>query len=621
MLWLALVVVLFCLPLFVRLGEKDLNNDEAIYSYAVDSILETGDWLNPRLSPSPDTPFVEKPPLKFWLIALPMRLGLIPHSEFGFRFWDALLGSVAFLYVFALGRRMAGPLCGLSALFILCTFSPLWFVHGLRDNVMEAPLILAYCGGIFHFLAWAAAIDSRSRRVHAVAVGLFFVLGFMTKFVAVFFLPMILIATSLVVPAGLANIRRQWRLWGGVAALVVALIVPWFAYEAVHSGRLLWDVMVGQHVVRRLTGTLIAEHLQPWNFYISDLISWTRGSGLLWLAAGGALLITARSVRERSPEGISVLVWFALPLMLISAGTSKLVYYMYPFLPPFALAGGYFVCALLEPSRFPVDWLITARGDRWAGLISPRALRFAFATLCVVSAAMAVSALIYGPVEIRVGTVRIFRNQGIMRPAVFAIVFGFLVARGLTVARPALAIMLLMIVPFPLYRANLSSFGVEQHSLRPARDCVLAVRDGERRVGGATPPMLVALPPGYFNHAFYFYLRNAGFEWIDPVSDATLSEALHRAGLQRPILLPFERYVDLVEARARVPALPPSPALSTWAGAMPAVDDWFGRAQAIGAVDTGLATVHLLLPGPYALCGNPPALGPLMPAPRLTRPW
>ena len=35
-LWLAVIVAAFALPLFVGLGRTDMENDEAIYSYAVD---------------------------------------------------------------------------------------------------------------------------------------------------------------------------------------------------------------------------------------------------------------------------------------------------------------------------------------------------------------------------------------------------------------------------------------------------------------------------------------------------------------------------------------------------------------------------------------------------------
>src|SRR6185503_7437252 len=108
-----------CLPLFVGLGRSDLAGDEGIYSFGVDRILESGDWLVPKVSPFEDRPFLEKPPLKFWLVAAPIRLGFLPHNEFGLRFWDALFGGISFLYVFAVGRRLAGPVCGAVAVLTL----------------------------------------------------------------------------------------------------------------------------------------------------------------------------------------------------------------------------------------------------------------------------------------------------------------------------------------------------------------------------------------------------------------------------------------------------------------------------------------------------------------------
>ena len=58
------------------------------------------------------------------------------------------------------------------------------------------------------------------------------------------------------------------------------------------------------------------------------------------------------TIRRRWPEGAVVLLWGALPLALISIGTSKLYHYAYPFLPPAALAGGYIagVVFMLGPS-------------------------------------------------------------------------------------------------------------------------------------------------------------------------------------------------------------------------------------------------------------------------------
>jgi len=108
--WLALVLALFCLPLFIGLGREDVRDDEAIYSFAVERVLETGDWLEPKSIPNETWAFLEKPPLKFWIVAAPIRFGLLPHNEFGFRFWDALFGALSFIYVFLIGSRLLSVL-------------------------------------------------------------------------------------------------------------------------------------------------------------------------------------------------------------------------------------------------------------------------------------------------------------------------------------------------------------------------------------------------------------------------------------------------------------------------------------------------------------------------------
>src|SRR5262249_33129887 len=218
-------LVLFCLPLFTGLRSLDLETDEAIYSFAVDRILEIGDWLEPKSSPSETAVFLEKPPLKFWIVAAPIKAGLLPHDEFGLRFWDACFGGVAFLYVFAIGSLLAGPVCGAVGVMLLFVHWPLLLDHGLRTNNMEGPLFLCYCGGIYHLLRWPAT-EGRKTQAHAVAVGLYFVLGFMTKFVAAIFLPLVLVLGALMFRRTRAKLAADWRLWLSVSAMATVLIVP-----------------------------------------------------------------------------------------------------------------------------------------------------------------------------------------------------------------------------------------------------------------------------------------------------------------------------------------------------------------------------------------------------------
>lgn len=344
--WLgmALVIVLFCVPLFKGLDRQDFDNDEAIYSFSVDTMLKSGDWLTPRMIPSETVAFLEKPPLKFWIVGLPIRWGLLPANEFGMRFWDALMAGIAFLYIFAIGRRLANPLCGIVAVFVLFMHSPLVLEHGLRTNNMEAAVFLTYAAGVYHFLAWRRS--GPDARGHVFAMALYFVLGFMTKDVAALFLPAILGIAALLKHEDRVRLYFQWRSFLIAAVVAMALIAPWFIFQYRVPNSHVFDIMFGAHVVKRFTSYLDPAHLQPWPFYFRHLWALLRAERFAWIVVAGAILILWRTVRHRWLEGALLILWFALPMIAISAGTSKLYHYAYPFLPPVALAGGYFIASV-----------------------------------------------------------------------------------------------------------------------------------------------------------------------------------------------------------------------------------------------------------------------------------
>jgi 4-amino-4-deoxy-L-arabinose transferase-like glycosyltransferase len=227
-------------------------------------MLETGDWWTPRSIPDETAPFFEKPPLKFWIVAAGIRSGLLPHDEFGQRFWDALFGALAVLYVYAIGVRLGGPVSGVVAAFTLFVHRPLLLQHGLRTQNMEAALLLCYCGGVYHALAWSAASNRIARTLHPFAVVLFFVLGFMTKFVAALFLPALLVLMVVAFPAWRARLRADWRPWLAAVVLGGAIVAPWFIYQHAAHGERFWQVLLSEHVYKRMTAFLESAHVQPW---------------------------------------------------------------------------------------------------------------------------------------------------------------------------------------------------------------------------------------------------------------------------------------------------------------------------------------------------------------------
>jgi 4-amino-4-deoxy-L-arabinose transferase-like glycosyltransferase len=586
-LWLALVLALFCLPLFVGLGRTDVGHDEAIYTFAVDRILESDDWLAPRSSPHEDEAFLEKPPLKFWIVAAPIRLGLLPHNEFGTRFWDALFGAIAFGYVLAIGARLAGPVCGAVACLLLFVHWPLLFEHGLRSNNMEGPLFLSYCGGIFHFLAWAAASDDRQRLRHRVAVGLYFVLGFMTKFVAAIFLPAIFVVAALLFRDSRLRFWREWRGWAAVSLLVVGLIAPWFAYATLRFGSYFWEVILAEHVITRFRTYLNPVHVQPWSYYFTEMFLRFGDSGSQWLVVVGFALLTIQAIRRRWFEGTVVCLWFMVPVTLISVGTSKLYHYAYPFLPPLALAAGYLAALVVTLAPVPLDRLLrrlygglVARWSAITALSRRPSFRGALSIVAGLAALVAAVSVVYGPVRIGVGDVMLFRSSGVVRPATVVLLFGVLAGASRRASRVVVALVVASFVPLEAYREILPRLTIEQHPMRSATDCLQRI---QREAGGTIPGLYVDVPGEFISHPLYYYFRRVR-PWTRAASPspAALSQVFADSGQSPPMLVWDATYRDFMNAQ---PSRPPSPPM------------------------VALPDVVLLLPSAYQSCGTRPLDG------------
>ena len=583
-LWLAAVVTAFCLPLFYGLGRTDMENDEAIYSYAVDGILARGNWLNPASSPHDDAIFLEKPPLKFWLVAAPMVLGVAPPTEAGMRLWDALFGSLAFIYVFLFGRRLAGPLCGFVAVLVLFVYGPLLFEHGLRNNNMEAPLVLSYCGAIYHYLLWSTAATRSRRWLHVLAASLYFLLGFMTKFVAACFLPILVLAATLLARDARTRLLQDWKLWLGGAAVFLLLASPWFIYQQVVAGSHFWRVILGDHVYLRMTVAIDPSHIQPWNYYYKTIFRELTYSGTEWLAVVGGLLLVAVAAGTRRLDHLLTIAWFAVPLAIMSGGTSKLHHYAYPFLPPIALAAGYGPGLLFQKGWSYVESVATGLQRRIvaSGMVGP-VLRRVLLGLAAVAFVVAVATVVFGQIDIKVGGTRYFRNSHAARPLTMALVLATVAGSGVAAARILLPLALLItILPTEAYEGSLRRTAIDQHPMRSARDCLVRVRAQQTQAHAAAPGIFAIGEQKWMLHSHYYYFRHVGkWERSEAVVDDDVLKGLFVPGQQRPILIGDADYQAF---KARHP----------------------DGLQSLSMLR--LREVLLLMPGPYAVCDpNRPA--------------
>ena len=563
------MLILFCAPLFVGLNGWDLHNDESIYSYAVDRIVETGEWLTPRAIPL-DGPFLEKPPLKFWIVAAGIRSGLLPHDEIGLRFFDALFGSIAFVYVFLFGRWIGGVGCGFVSVLMLFTIDSLLFEHGLRSNNMEGALFLAYCGGMYHFARW---VEMEGRpKAHAIAVGAFFALGFMTKFVAVFFMPLAAVAALLWRRDGWRQWFSRWRDWIVPAALVLLACAPWFVYQTVVGGNRVWREMFGVHVYERFTAALDPGHLAPWYYYFYWTWDEVTFANSEWMAVAGLLMLAVKAWTGHPWAARLILLWFVLPYALISMTTSKVFHYAFPFFPPMAIGAGWLaVTAFRVLDRWlerGIEKAEAASGFRVPALPIPVTLSRVLFAGALVMLGVAIWTDATGPLRLEIGGVEL-RNSSIRRATLIGLML--LALAGMPairrVAAMAAVAFFLPVATYALQAEHTMSLG---RPLQVLRDCAKSAPESQRETGVYVPYERLR------NHMFFYYPRQIGpWRARNDVDYEDLGRRLYESGQQTLVMMPRADYEAFAVKTGR-------------------------RTPGLGLSDD----VILLTPGPFAVCGG-----------------
>lgn len=190
--------------------------------------------------------FCEKPPLTYWLAAVPIRL-------FGTAAWSARLPNLLYALISALGvgllaRRCAGRLAGVVAAAAMSTFLLSYQVAIWLAT--DAPLLAAVSVALLGAYRGFYAVNSRERvrgytLMHA-ALGL----GFLSKSAAAWMVPALAIVTLAIWEKRWRELLR-WELYVGLllqAAMIFTWI--WFVYAGpdgmAHLKVFFWNNLVGR---------------------------------------------------------------------------------------------------------------------------------------------------------------------------------------------------------------------------------------------------------------------------------------------------------------------------------------------------------------------------------------
>ncbi|GBC77042.1 Undecaprenyl phosphate-alpha-4-amino-4-deoxy-L-arabinose arabinosyl transferase [bacterium HR08] len=337
MLWLLLLTGVCGLFFFYRLGAMALiGPDEPRYAQVAREMLARRDPITPTIG---GQPWLEKPALTYWLMALSMQaLGV---SEFAARLPSALLATAVAFFLYGVGRRVHSPLYGF---FAACCFivTPMAFGFA-RGATTDMPFSATLTAGLcFLFLA-SEATAPRSRARLFIAAGFCFGLAVLAKGLVGVLFPILIIGSSLFLRQSLRIFPRGKELaWSGLAFLLAC--ASWYGpMLARHGWRFINEFFIEHHIQRYTTGRF--QHPGPVYYYLPVLLvgmfPWTP----LLLLALARLLRERRGVASSEDSEnqscarlkVFAALWIAWPFLFFSFSQSKLPGYLLPVIPAAAL--------------------------------------------------------------------------------------------------------------------------------------------------------------------------------------------------------------------------------------------------------------------------------------------
>lgn len=308
----ALSAILLLAP--IRSGDL-AGYDDARYALVAKHVALSGHWLDIE---SNGGPALEHPPLFSWMQALLfVPFGL---SDPIAKLPSALCGLAVILLVAWLGRRLTGdPFLGVLAMFVMAT--SIYFIKYAARAMTDVPFTLFFLAAV---CAWILAEENPRWLLVA---GAFAAMAQLTRAMAGVSIPL-LFAVDMIVGR-----RRPPARYLACAALIAFLPpIAWYAQWIYRYGAYFFArdaIYFDQEVYGRLS--------PPWRRYTGafEYIWMIAKSYWPWLPAMIAGIVVA--IRRRDPKLRILLLWAAVVYVLCAITKSRVLRYMLPVYPAFAI--------------------------------------------------------------------------------------------------------------------------------------------------------------------------------------------------------------------------------------------------------------------------------------------
>lgn len=348
---LAIACLIF---LFYGLGFYPLIDvDETRYAVMSRDMLSSFNWNDLMLN---GVPFLEKPPLYFWIVSTSIKL-FGKFSAFAVRFPIAILSSFVVFFTYYIGKRIISRKFGMiSALILLSSVFFLILSHiAIIDMVLTVFMTSAiYCGFLTHFC------QEKNKKYWWWYFYLFIGLGFLAKGILALAIPLTIIFVYNFITKTIKEIFKPINIIPGII-IFLSMITPWhlimykeYGFQFIkeyflihHFGRFMGSEYIGRERPLLYFVPVFLLGFMPWTFiFIAFLYDGFKKLATTFNNAQGKIkdkiLVLFQVTTNEQKLILFASIYFIVVFVLFSTSSTKLPTYILPIFPAAALLTGYY---------------------------------------------------------------------------------------------------------------------------------------------------------------------------------------------------------------------------------------------------------------------------------------
>jgi len=316
---IGIFIFLYILPLGVR---PIIIPDESRYAEIPREMIASGDWIVPRLN---GLRYFEKPVMGYWLNALSIKL--FGENTFAVRFPSASATGLSAILIFLLIRRFSGEITAatLAALIFLTSF----IVYGIGTfNILDSILAVFVTASMTSFFFAHNAEPSKKKNVYLLLFGVSCGFAFLTKGFLAFAIPVVAVVPFMIWEGRFKELFIIC--WLPIIAAVL-IVIPW-AVMVHFKAPDFWHFFVWiEHINRFLSSG--AQHHESFWYYIYLFPA----SALPWTFLFPAAILGLKKTGIKASIIRYAICWFFFPFLFFSVSKGKILTYLLPCFPPFAI--------------------------------------------------------------------------------------------------------------------------------------------------------------------------------------------------------------------------------------------------------------------------------------------